>query len=347
MKNKQKIYLDLLKIIAIFLVIFNHLPGYILYQHSTGLFKTWGYMFITMLTRINVPLFIMISGSLLLSKEVSISSLFKKRVFRIGTVILIFNTISYFLQKEPPHSLLDWFIRMVSCGIEGSYWFLYEYLGMLIMLPFFKPIANNFKRNEFWYFLFFHFLISTLFPIINYELQTKYCVTFSPKIDLPLMQAKFIFYLFVGYYLDNILDIRSINKKKIFILVLCSITGIIISCGLTYHQGITSEFTQEFVQLFDYVCAITVFVIVKYIFSQKKNLKEKLKICISKTASLVFGIYLLDPLIKKLLYNQFENLLKPLFPVIIVSFLWCITSMLIGGTIIYIFKKIPCVKRIL
>lgn len=75
-------YLDVLRSFAILLVVFNHLPGYTLYQTCMGS-KAWMYMLITMFTRINAPLFLMVSGVLLLGKEESTSRLIKHRVSRI------------------------------------------------------------------------------------------------------------------------------------------------------------------------------------------------------------------------------------------------------------------------
>ena len=64
-KNTRVTYYDVMRIIAIFLVVFNHLRGYSLYSISSG-WKQWIYFFMTMITRINVPLFLMVSGALIL-----------------------------------------------------------------------------------------------------------------------------------------------------------------------------------------------------------------------------------------------------------------------------------------
>ncbi len=66
-------YFDALRVLAILLVIFNHLPGYSLYQTCAGP-KAWLYMLITMLTRINVPLFLMVSGALTATGSATCSS---------------------------------------------------------------------------------------------------------------------------------------------------------------------------------------------------------------------------------------------------------------------------------
>lgn len=80
-KNK-KIYFEIMRIIACTLVLFNHLPGYMLFNKSSGL-KQMGYMTLTMLTRINVPIFFMISGALLFGRSDDFISVQKKRTLRI------------------------------------------------------------------------------------------------------------------------------------------------------------------------------------------------------------------------------------------------------------------------
>lgn len=52
----KKIYYEWMRCIACFLVIFNHLKGYTLFMNSTGI-KQVIYMILSVLTKINVPLF--------------------------------------------------------------------------------------------------------------------------------------------------------------------------------------------------------------------------------------------------------------------------------------------------
>lgn len=65
--RRKKTYIELIRIIAIFLVIFNHVDGYDLFAETTGK-QDLVLILITMITRINVPLFLMISGAMLLGK---------------------------------------------------------------------------------------------------------------------------------------------------------------------------------------------------------------------------------------------------------------------------------------
>ena len=147
MNTSKKTYFEWMRIIAIFLVIFNHLAGYGLYMVSSG-YKQAIYMTITMITRINVPLFFMISGALLLAKEESVTMVIKKRIVRFGIVLLLFSLGLYigrhaFGNQRNKINLISFFRDFLSGKIEGSYWYLYAYIGFLFMLPFMQRIAQT------------------------------------------------------------------------------------------------------------------------------------------------------------------------------------------------------------
>ena len=94
---RSKVYLDILRIIAIFLVIFNHAPGYnkaIGYYDGENIKNIIFYMIGTF-TKINVPLFLMVSGALLLGKEENWDVILKKRILRMFIVLLLAHLIIY------------------------------------------------------------------------------------------------------------------------------------------------------------------------------------------------------------------------------------------------------------
>lgn len=98
--KERRVYIDFMRICAVFLVMFNHLPGYNLFQISEG-YKTWIYTFLTMFTRINVPIFFMITGSLLLGRDEGIGEIFRKRISKMIMVLFLFGAIFYFVSGLP------------------------------------------------------------------------------------------------------------------------------------------------------------------------------------------------------------------------------------------------------
>lgn len=344
----RKIYLDALRIIAVFLVIFNHLNGYLMYQISSG-WKVWFYMFLTMITRVNVPLFLMISGSLLLGKEESISVILKKRLIRIASVLLIFSTLLYVVAAQENFSISDWFLKISSNSIEGSYWYLYAYIGMLLMLPYLRRIVKGFCDKDFIYIIVLHFLIYAIVPIVNYVMFFSRGESYSLYLNIPIMTLNVIFFPLLGYYLDRILPVEKINKRMLGIAFLAALVGIFVSSMFTYYSGVRVGFSQDYVQLFDYLTTIFVFIFVKYLFVNKKMCAGRplLENVICKIGQLTFGMYLLDPLWKNLFYLKFEAVMQPLMPIVIFSGIWCILSMFVSGIVTYGLKKIWIIRNLL
>lgn len=65
--KERKDYLELLRVIAIFLVMYNHSPAFMSFQNQSGV--EYGVsVFLSMLCKAAVPMFFMISGTLLLGK---------------------------------------------------------------------------------------------------------------------------------------------------------------------------------------------------------------------------------------------------------------------------------------
>lgn len=153
----------------------------------------------------------------------------------------------------------------------------------------------------------------------------------------------------IGYYLEYNIDIEKIRGKSIG-LILVGIVGIMLSNMCTYYEAKNiGSYTQNYVQLFDYLTAIVTFLIIKYIATTIKGKGESLHMaqCITFVGSLTFGIYLFDPILKKVLYDSYEAIVDPIFPTIIVSFGWIMLSMLLGGSLTYILKKIPGFRKLL
>ena len=129
-----------MRIIACYLVIFNHMDGYSLFQQTSPGWKTWICMVPAMITRINVPLFFMIGGALLLNDRVeTYQEIIRNRISRIVILITAFTILIYGLDcyKTQTVPTLGSFLRNLISGpydIGGvAYWYLYAYVGFLLL----------------------------------------------------------------------------------------------------------------------------------------------------------------------------------------------------------------------
>lgn len=179
-KQLKTVYYEWLRLIACFLVIFNHLKGYVLYQNASGI-KQIGYMVVSIITKINVPLFFMISGALLLERQEDIVTVLRKRISRVCLVILLFSLGIYvecWLYALAQGRTYEFTLKRFLYGVfarnldeTGAYWYLYAYLGFLFLLPFLQKLAKQMSRSDFSVLVMLRFVILSVIPLCNGCLQ--------------------------------------------------------------------------------------------------------------------------------------------------------------------------------
>lgn len=357
--NRKKEYYEILRILACALVIFNHTTGFSLYQRSEGI-KQILYIFISIFTKINVPLFIMISGALLLKKSEDISVTLRKRVFRFFILLLTVQALLFLTYKlravyygnEFEFTLKRFILGFLNCELPGcrSYWYLYAYLGFLLVLPFMQRVAHEMTKAEFGVIFCFHLLMAAIIPIINLFSSTLGYgqVILYEKFAIPFATGKMFFFSLAGYYIDHYIDITKLKKKHLFGITLLALGGMTICCLCTYYEGITAgQFTENYLSRFVSLIAGAVFLWAKYLVSAKPQplFSGRIRKALVFVGSLTLGIYLLDPFMKILFYRGYAAVLENRMPNMVISFGWVLISMAMGGLCTFLVKKIPGVVK--
>lgn len=363
MRKEKTVYFEAMRILACVLVIFNHLPAYTLYTSSTGK-KQFIYMCLAMITRINVPLFFMISGALLLEKSEEWTYVFKKRFMRVILLLTIFSFILYSITKlknvvngtEYEYTLLKFIYGLLYNQMEGvmdvlAYWYLYSYLGLLFVLPLIQRIAKGLTKTEFFALLILHFLISSLLPLINICLSIRQLspLLLTGRFSVPFAADRAFFYPLAGYYLDKNVDMHKITRKHIAGLILAAAAGIILSNWCTYFDAAKNGvFSQNYVMLFDYITSIVAFILIKYFFvvvcPKLSSGKSSRIICF--IGSMTLGIYLWDPCLKVAFFEKYEAYAEPVLPTLFVSIGWIVISMICGMLLTSLLRKLPLIKKL-
>ena len=353
----KKVYYEWIRLIACFFVIFNHLKGYVLFMNASGIKQAF-YMVISVVTKINVPLFFMVSGALLLDKKEDIVTVLRKRISRIGLVSLLFELGIYtecWLYASARGRDYEFTVKRFLYGVfernldeTGAYWYLYAYLGFLFLLPLMQKLAKQMRRSDFYTLFILHFVLLSLFPMCNLLLlRSGYDgLSVTEEFSVPLATTAALFYPLTGYYIDRKIDIRTVPKKTWTGLFAAALAGIGISCLCVYADGAAGE---EYLTLFDYLLAAVVFLLIKYVVAVRFP-----ALSLGRTAetvcfmgSLTFGIYLLDHYFKLVLYNGYETFAERFLPSLFASFGWCAVSMFLGGNVTWILKKLPLFRKIL
>ena len=129
--EKRALFLDMVKVVAIFMVLYNHRYPYQIANTMTDV-TVKGILIQSLATicRCGVPLFFMASGVVLLDKKETFLQLFKHRILRILIVMVICTIIRAWGDFSLGNLLTVFFSRLN--------WYLYAYLDYLLMLPLIK-----------------------------------------------------------------------------------------------------------------------------------------------------------------------------------------------------------------
>ena len=127
-------YLDTLRLLACFAVILLHYSGSYTYRFGIPTFDL-GILYFTV-TRWCVPIFLMITGALLLNKSYNIKSFYKKRFLRILPPFIFWSFIYIVFKLLNDKIKIGDVINMILVnGAEFHFWYIHLIIGLLLFLP--------------------------------------------------------------------------------------------------------------------------------------------------------------------------------------------------------------------
>lgn len=327
MQTKERIfYYDVLRAFAIIGVIICHL------DHFFGSLTTPAQILskITFhdMGNIGVPIFLMLSGALLLNREYpNLGDFLKRRFTRIiypfiFWIILILAQLQY-------HGYNSKFIWKVFIGEPSITWYFWTLIGIYLFIPVINSFIKEYGLSGVKYFLAIWFITMILKTFNIYPLWNNF--------DLNLF-AGYIGYPLLGYYLAN--EKFNLNDKRMCILGLLLFI-ISLTCLVYFGYSKIDLITLTYQNITIIFMAVGLFLFIRYLDklnkfnSIKSNFIGKIIISLSVCS---YGMYFSHVLVVKELsyHNPGSNLLFPLMFVLIVFLSWLLP---------YILSKIPYFKR--
>lgn len=336
------IWIDLIKVFAMFAVIFLHSAAPILYEINKIDFSYWmtGNIYDSMV-RMAVPLFFMVSGVLLLNqKDVPLPIFFKKRFFKVVIPLIVWSFIYIIAIKFGANKDINIFKHLIASLNRPEYfhlWFLYTIIGIYLILPIIKVFIKNASNNIQIYFIILWIVSVSVIPFINYFMG------YQIKSYMPMMSG-YIGYLILGYQLAKV----KITKNIFYISMLIILTSTLITVFGTYYL---SEKAGEYISLFygnfsvsTLLQAISYFIFLKYIGENTLTKYRTISNGVSIISITSLGIYLIHPLFINIL-SKIGLSVHTTNPLIIVPIVAILTFILSFITI-FILHKLPFGKTI-
>ena len=349
-KSAKYTYISVLKILAIFCILYFHNGVY--FPDYFGKSGYWFYLASTVLSYLGVPMFFMISGALLLNREESYGTLLKKRILKYAAALVVFSAVCYVYGIRTNLSALNlrFFVDgLLSFGHSSHLWYLYAYLAFLFMLPFLRKLAKSMTNTDFLYLLIIYFLFKML-PVFqffawrdNNLINADFRVAFFAALDV------FAYPLF-GYYMHCRTSDELQNAKAMPVLIISGLAFVIAEMLLTNIKLKSGTESPEPLMQFGYTFApfftAAVFLAVKALF-EKHPWSEKAADILKNVSGCVFGVYLLQEILTESTNGVYTFLISHNFGPYWATIIWLFCALVLGIASTYVLKLIPVIKELL
>ena len=337
--KKRETELDILRFIAMMAVIWVHVGGMGTNKLPTTAPDCQWLIFLKSIMTWQIPIYVMISGRFFLDPDRQMPfSKIMKSVGRLVLAFVIWNIVyQIFYILTDSYAGLNW-KGVLSQGLIGPYhfWYLYMIIGMYLITPLLRKIAEDKKLSEYFIILFFIFSFLTKygseFPFVGGTVDAM----------LDNMNMEFVLgytgYYILGYYLRKF----PISGKWERLLYICSIAMLVFGASAntfcSIQEGVYTERFTGYTNPNTIIIAVAVYTLFinrigKIAFSnQTIGLITKLSEC-------SFGVYLVHALILEVFALTG---LKPTFlhPVLAMPLITILTFA-VGVTIVVMIRKIP------
>ena len=322
-KNQHIVWLDVVRFIAMFTVVcchctdpFNFYPGT---APNIGEIKLWGAIYGSVL-RPCVPLFVMITGALLLPVRGDASTFYKKRIPRVFYPFLIWSVLYNLfpwitgLLGLNPQIILDFFpyageeVMQQSFSVSLEYilmipfnfsilavhmWYIYLLIGLYLYLPVFSAwVEKASERAKLMCLLAWG--VTLLLPYY-YQFVSNYLWGTCSWNSFGMLYAfaGFNGYLLLGHYLKNL---EWSLKKTLAIGIPMFAVGYAVTFLGFRHITALPEYTDEMLELFFTYCSLNVVMMTIPVFMLAKKVKvnsERMKKALANLTVCGFGIYMI------------------------------------------------------
>lgn len=320
---------DLIRILAILMVLFNHTRtfGYELCTVAVDPFSYWISLTEAVLCKCGVPLFMMVSGALLLDRHESVRDVMKKRVLPFAVIFCVMFFLQYLrLIRAGAYSSLS--LKQYIGFLLGEnpilpYWFLRTYLIYLVCLPFLRLIAQNMTEDIFHLFIAVEIAVSLMNLVGTATgIANTYTIPFHDS---------FVVYPVFGYWISR--HKKTITRREICIFIVSILTAVLFTHIRNGMIGFQENSFAPFVWFF----TVSIFKLVLSVSFQKEHPVLKM------IGGSVFGIFLIEDIIR----NRLEFMIPPLamkITAIGAANVFIISVFITASLFVMIGKRIPGVR---
>lgn len=296
---KEKNYqLEVLRVISCINVVLIHVCN--LYSRSFGEISDGEYVFSVILNamaRTSVPIFFMISGATSLGSNYDFKK-YVKKVVNMAVVLVVASVlyriwnIVYFDRAYDYHDIFDTPTKL-------HLWYLYAYLGIMIMLPFLQSMFRNLEKKY-----------EILFVVIWFVFIVAYRVLDRLNMDigypLPIIGSTYyVGYFVLGHLICKYLKEMKIKRVWLYVLQYGSLlTTVLMMCYGSFSRNRHYDWYWQYRALFIALQSIAMFILIASATPKKRTVFGR--DFIAYIARLSFMIYLIHPFFLDIIKTELD-----------------------------------------
>lgn len=281
-------WIDFAKFFSIFAVVILHSAASVLSHSEFNTYDWWVANVIDASVRWAVPVFVMITGVLLINGTTDYISNFKKIPFRLLVPFVCWLVVYFFWNyiKSNMKGELDSFDYFgdVLHGVPHYHlWYMYMITGIYMLLIAFRKGLQDFSNLALGVFTGITMLISAISVFLPSDINFQalfWCVKYLP-------------YCFLGYYIFRVTVTISIYWLIIMWLIIVALIALLTAFFIDNSSVPGMYFYNSFNPLVIILSSVTLLIFKKY---NKESLSEMINDKVKNYSKLTLGIYLVHPI---------------------------------------------------
>ncbi len=336
-------YLDLLKIISAFFVILIHVTAENWYGEVRSAYWLVNNTY-NAVSRWSVPVFCMVSGALLLSRDIPLKKLFRHYILRMA-LLLVFWALAYGVYSG---SGPVW-ARLLATGkglLQGKayshLWYLFMLLGLYLVTPLLRAMVRGADRKLLRYFVICAGLWVVVLPTLLKLTPLKPLSGLLEALQVRMFGG-YVFYYVAGYYL------HTFELPKWLRTALFAAAPVLLAATALYSDWRSWQDDHQYVNYGVFSVGTALFALAIFTFARQLGPwlegRPWPRRAIGTLGPLTFGIYLVHFGVEKVLLRLGlnSNVIHPLLGAPLLSLL----IFLLCAAGCWVLSRIPGVRRLI
>lgn len=344
---QQKLnYIVFLRILATVAVVMNHTALVALGAIKVPTFENKVIVqTIVHIVHFAVPIFVMITGALLLDEQriITYKKALLKYAWRMAVILLTVGwgfamMESFFHDRTISLSMmLSSFINVLEGNSWEHMWYLYMLIGLYMFVPFIKAALKNLTLRSVDCILVILFVFTSVLPMIDYLGNFKFGIKFP-------ITSEYVMYMILGWRITKMSANSWIYKNNILILVIIAIVTLLIGvCPFIeeYYNAHTIGWLDHYNSPVEVILSYFIF---SYCYCNQSKFDGIYKMGGGKFLdNNSFGIYIFHMLWINLIYKIIG--INPLNYNFMVYIIMVITTIILSACTTVLFRKLPILGK--